>query len=47
MAMICLTIACGDYDRIRPTWDGSVSAEGLDMNVLLLPIEEIFVRMQR
>lgn len=46
MAMIRLTIACGDYDRIRPIWDGSVSAEGLDMNVLLLPIEEIFVRTQ-
>ncbi len=45
--MICLTIACGDYDRIRPIWDGSVSAEDLDMNVLLLPIEEIFFRMAR
>lgn len=47
MAMIRLTIACGDYDRIRPIWDGSVSAEGLDLNVLLLPIEEIFFRMAR
>lgn len=47
MAKIMMTIACGDYDRIRPLQDGSVTAEGLDLNVVILPIEEIFFRVAR
>jgi 4,5-dihydroxyphthalate decarboxylase len=47
MTRIKLTLACNDYDRIRPLWDGGVSAEGIDLNVLLLPVEEIFFRMVR
>lgn len=42
-----MTIACGDYDRIRPLQDGSVAAEGLSLNVVILPIEEIFFRVAR
>lgn len=47
MSKIKMTIACGNYDRIRPLSDGSVRAEGLDLNVIILPIEEIFFRMAR
>jgi 4,5-dihydroxyphthalate decarboxylase len=47
LAKIMMTIACGDYDRIRPLQDGSVTAEGLDLNVVILPIEEIFFRVAR
>jgi hypothetical protein len=47
MTKISLTLASGDYDRVRPLWDGGVSAEGLDLNVVLLPVEEIFFRMVR
>ena len=47
MTKISLTLGSGDYDRVRPLWDGEVSAEGLDLNVVLLPVEEIFFRMVR
>jgi 4,5-dihydroxyphthalate decarboxylase len=47
MTKISLTLASGDYDRTRPLWDGEVSAEGLDLHVVLLPVEEIFFRMAR
>lgn len=39
-----LTLACGDYDRTTPLATGRVRAEGLDLNVLNLPVEEIFYR---
>ncbi len=42
-----MTVACGDYDRIRALKDGSVRAEGLNLNVIILPIEEIFFRVAR
>lgn len=42
-----LTLAVGDYDRVRPLWDGAVQAEGLDLNVITLPVEEIFFRQAR
>jgi 4,5-dihydroxyphthalate decarboxylase len=44
---IKMTLASGDYDRVRPLWDGGIKAEGLDLNVILLPVEEIFFRMAR
>lgn len=47
MAKLELTLACGDYDRIRPLREGTVRPEGIDLNVLLLPVEEIFLRMVR
>lgn len=47
MKKLELTLACGDYDRIRPLWDGSILPEGIDLQVLLLPVEEIFLRAVR
>jgi len=42
---IQLTLACEDYDRTRALRDGTVKAEGIDLNYLALPVEEIFWRM--
>lgn len=39
-----ITLACGDYDRTSALATGRVQAEGLDLNVLNLPVEEIFYR---
>lgn len=47
MAKLSLTLACGDYDRTRALWDGTVSPEGIDLNYIALPVEEIFWRMVR
>ncbi|OGQ82388.1 MAG: 4,5-dihydroxyphthalate decarboxylase [Deltaproteobacteria bacterium RIFCSPLOWO2_12_FULL_57_22] len=42
-----LTLACEDYDRTRALRDGSVKPEGIEINYLALPVEEIFWRMLR
>jgi 4,5-dihydroxyphthalate decarboxylase len=47
MGNLHLTLACEDYDRTRALCDGSVKAEGIDINYLVLPVEEIFWRMLR
>ena len=47
MSDIQLTLACEDYDRTRPLRDGSVKPEGVAINYLVLPVEEIFWRMMR
>ena len=47
MSKLRLTLACWDYDRARALADGSVEAEGIDLNVLALPVEETFFRMLR
>jgi 4,5-dihydroxyphthalate decarboxylase len=47
MSNIHLTLACEDYDRTRALRDGSVKAEGIELNYLVLPVEEIFWRMLR
>lgn len=47
MGELQLTVACWDYDRIRPLMDGRVRAEGLDLNFLPLPPEETFYRAFR
>ncbi|GAA3886507.1 ABC transporter substrate-binding protein [Leifsonia kafniensis] len=39
-----VTLACGDYDRTSALSTGRVQAEGLELNVLNLPVEEIFYR---
>lgn len=39
-----ISLACGDYDRTTALGSGKVQAEGLDLNVLNLPVEEIFYR---
>lgn len=40
-----LTIACGDYDRTHPLIDGTIRPEGLELNWLTLPHNEIWTRM--
>jgi hypothetical protein len=40
-----LTIACGDYDRTHALVDGTVRAEGIELNWLDLPHLEIWTRM--
>lgn len=47
MSDIQLTLACEDYDRTRALRDGSVKAEGIDLNYVPLAVEEIFWRMCR
>lgn len=42
-----LSLACGDYDRHRGLWDGSVRPEGIELAVLRLSPEEIFWRQVR
>jgi 4,5-dihydroxyphthalate decarboxylase len=45
MAARPLTIACGDYDRTRPLIDGTVKPDGLELNWLVLPHQEMWTRM--
>lgn len=47
MSALRLTLACWDYDRTRALADGSIRAEGIDLNVLNLHVEETFFRMLR
>jgi 4,5-dihydroxyphthalate decarboxylase len=47
MSRIGLTLACVDYDRTRALIDGRVRPDGVDLNYLSLPVEEIFFRMLR
>jgi 4,5-dihydroxyphthalate decarboxylase len=47
MAKLKLSLACWDYDRTRALADGSVSADGIDLVYLNLPVEETFFRMLR
>jgi 4,5-dihydroxyphthalate decarboxylase len=47
VAKLRLTLACWDYDRTRALADGSVRAEGIDLNCLNLHVEETFFRMLR
>ncbi len=42
-----LSLACWDYDRTRALADGTVQAEGIDLNYLGLEVEETFFRMVR
>src|SRR4029434_8299057 len=42
-----LTLSIWDYDRTRALADGSVQADGVELNVLELPVEETFFRMAR
>jgi 4,5-dihydroxyphthalate decarboxylase len=46
-AKLRLTLSIWDYDRTRALADGSVVPEGIDLNVLELPVEETFFRMAR
>ncbi|HVT67955.1 MAG TPA: hypothetical protein VHF26_09420 [Trebonia sp.] len=47
MTTLHLTFACESYDRIRALQDGRVRPEGIDLNILALPVEETFYRQAR
>ncbi len=47
MAKLQLSIAIGDYDRMRPLVDGVVAIDGVDPQYMLLDPEEIFFRAFR
>jgi len=47
LAKLRLTLSIWDYDRTRALADGSVQADGVELNVLELPVEETFFRMAR
>jgi 4,5-dihydroxyphthalate decarboxylase len=47
MSRLPLTLGCWNYDRIRALADGSVRPDGIDLNVLEMPVEETFFRMLR
>ena len=40
-----LTLACWDYDRTRPLFDGRVRAQGIDLDIKVMRPREIFPRM--
>jgi 4,5-dihydroxyphthalate decarboxylase len=44
---LSLTFAVESYDRIRALQDGRVQPEGIDLNLLYLPVEETFYRQAR
>jgi 4,5-dihydroxyphthalate decarboxylase len=47
MSKLKLTLACGDYDFLRPLFNGSVTAPGIDFNVLTMASPERHGRMLR
>jgi len=47
MSKLRLSLACWNYDRTRALRDGTVQADGIDLNYLNLPVEETFFRMLR
>ncbi|MCC7326912.1 MAG: ABC transporter substrate-binding protein [Burkholderiales bacterium] len=47
MSRLPLTLGCWNYDRTRALVDGSVVADGIDLNYLDMPVEETFFRMLR
>lgn len=47
MAKLQLSVAVGDYDRMRPLVDGAVQIDGVDPQFMLLEPEEIFFRAFR
>ncbi len=44
MSKLRLSLACWNYDRTRALMEGSVVSEGIDLNYMSLPVEEIFFR---
>ena len=45
MSKLKLTLACLDYDRVRPLMDGRVVPQGIDLNIINLRPRETFPRM--
>jgi hypothetical protein len=44
MSKLQLSVAIGDYDRMRPLVDGLVQIDSVDAQIMLLEPEEIFFR---
>ena len=38
MAKLQLTLACGDYDFLRPLINGEIQPQGIDLNVLTMGV---------
>jgi 4,5-dihydroxyphthalate decarboxylase len=47
MSKLRLSVAIGNYDRVRPLMDGAVAIDGVDPIFMNLPPEEIFFRAFR
>ena len=47
MTKLDLSLACWDYDRVRPLMDGTVRPDGINLNFQPLVVEETFFRMLR
>jgi len=47
MAGLKLTLSCNDYDRTRFLVDGTVQADGIDLNIVMLPSEQRHARFSR
>jgi 4,5-dihydroxyphthalate decarboxylase len=47
MAKLRLTLACGDYDLLRPLINGELQPQGIELNVLTMPSPERHGRMLR
>jgi 4,5-dihydroxyphthalate decarboxylase len=47
MSKLQLSVAVGNYDRVRPLFDGAVQIDGVDPVYMMLPPEEIFFRAFR
>jgi 4,5-dihydroxyphthalate decarboxylase len=47
MSKMQLTLACGDYDFLRPLINGEIQPQGIDLNVLTMPSPERHGRMLR
>src|SRR5262249_48297881 len=47
MSKLQLSVAVGDYDRVRPLVDGTVAIDGVDPTFMTLVPEEIFFRAFR
>lgn len=47
MGRLNLSLACWDYDRVRPLMDGTVRPDGIDLNFQPLVVEETFFRQLR
>jgi 4,5-dihydroxyphthalate decarboxylase len=47
MTQLSITLACSENDRTRPVITGTVPVEGVNLNCITLPPEEMFFRMVR
>jgi len=45
MSLLPLTLACWTYDRVAPLKTGRATIEGVDLNMVQMPVEEMFYRI--